>query len=191
MPIALNLIFFLLFLLSSGCGTIFTSGASHVTTSAIDKRTYLGQWEDSILGKKLRLELMNAKDIPSNTISVIVFLKKAYLTGIVRNNKEAFQIFKICNKFGITDSDVISNLVVDETSFGRQSADALITTKIKTAYLADKELSTINIHVATVNGMAVLVGLVDTKEQWKRAKKIAINVGAKKVKNYILLVQKK
>jgi osmotically-inducible protein OsmY len=39
--------------------------------------------------------------------------------------------------------------------------------------------------------MAVLVGLVDTKEQWKRAKKIAINVGAKKVKNYILLVQKK
>ncbi len=191
MPIALNLIFFLLFLLSSGCGTIFTSGVSHVTTSAIDKRTYLDQWEDSILGKKLRLELMNAKDIRSNTISVIVFLKKAYLTGIDRNNKEAFQIFKICNKFGITDSDVISNLVVDETSFGRQSADALITTKIKTAYLGDKELSAINIHVATVNGMAVLVGLVDTKEQWKRAKKIAINVGAKKVKNYILLVQKK
>lgn len=102
------------------------------------------------MGKKLRLELMNAKDIRSNTISVIVFLKKAYLTGIVRNNEEAYQIFKICNKFGITDSDVISNLVVDETSFGRQSADVLITTKIKTAYLGDKELSAINIHVATV-----------------------------------------
>lgn len=136
------------------------------------------------------MELMNAKDIRSNTISVIVFLKKTYLTGIVQNNEEAYQIFKICNRLGIPDSDIVSNLVVDETSFGRQSADSAITAKIKTAYLGDKELSAINIHVATVNGMAVLVGLVDTKEQWKRAEEIAVKSGAKKVKNYILLLKK-
>lgn len=189
MSIVKNLIFLVL-MFCSGCGAVIATGVSHTFQSTIDKRTYFDQWSDSILEKKLRLKLIESKDIRSSSISVIVFLEKAYLTGVVSGNEQTKKIFTICNQVGIPDKSIISNLVVKNRSIREQISDSLITSKIKSAYFADEELSAINLHVATANRTVVLVGLVDSMKQFKRAEEIAIKAGGTTVKNYILLSKK-
>lgn len=71
-------------------------------------------------------------------------------------------------------------------SVGEYTSDAVITTKVKAALVADKSLSALHIAVETRNGVVSLIGTVGTAEQVEHAAKIARHVkGVKEVVNDI------
>lgn len=73
-------------------------------------------------------------------------------------------------------------------STGKYIDDAGITTKVKTKFLAEKGLDSLDIKVVTVDGTVTLIGEVDKAEQIALAKKAALEVkGVREVKNELTL----
>ena len=63
-------------------------------------------------------------------------------------------------------------------------ADAAITAKVKAAFLAEKNLKSLDLHVTTLNGTVELSGFVTSSAQVDQAVDVALHVdGVKDVKN--------
>ena len=67
---------------------------------------------------------------------------------------------------------------------GDTAKDAAITTKIKSAMIAEPELKALQVNVDTVNGNVTLSGVVDSQQNLERAQQIAQTVdGVRAVEN--------
>jgi hyperosmotically inducible protein len=72
----------------------------------------------------------------------------------------------------------------DERSVGRMWDDATITTRVKVELVKDPITKARKIDVDTLQGVVILTGVVETKEEVKRAGEIAREVyGVQRVKN--------
>lgn len=73
-----------------------------------------------------------------------------------------------------------------QESTGELIDDSAITTKVKTALLADKSVSAVEVSVDTFKGRVLLAGFVKTRDERRRAAEIARSVkGVKEVTNRI------
>ena len=80
---------------------------------------------------------------------------------------------------GATGGYLISK---DERTIGQITDDATITTKVKTKYLRDKQINSMNIHVKTYDGVVTLEGTVPSQQIGDRVTQLARNTnGVKKV----------
>ncbi|HEX6362810.1 MAG TPA: BON domain-containing protein [Albitalea sp.] len=71
-----------------------------------------------------------------------------------------------------------------DTSFGQKFDDTTITTKVKTALLADPDVKGTSVTVETLRGQVQLSGFVESAAQARRAVEIASRVdGVRKVEN--------
>lgn len=71
-------------------------------------------------------------------------------------------------------------------STGELIDDSAITTKVKTALLADKAVSAVDVSVDTFKGRVLLAGFVKSQDERRRAAQIARSVkGVKEVSNRI------
>ena len=71
-------------------------------------------------------------------------------------------------------------------SVGEYAGDAAVTTKVKAAIVAEKDLSALDVAVETNNGVVTLTGTVGTADQADRAAKVARGVdGVKQVENKV------
>ena len=74
------------------------------------------------------------------------------------------------------------------SSTGEQVDDTVITSKVKAAFVEDKQVSTMNIGVETFKGTVQLSGFANNATEMNRAAEIARSVkGVKAVKNDIRL----
>jgi hyperosmotically inducible protein len=77
---------------------------------------------------------------------------------------------------------------VNEKSAGAVVDDTVVTTKVKTALLADSDIKGLQINVDTSNGVVSLNGAVDNQTQIDRAGKLAADVqGVKSVTNNLTI----
>lgn len=76
------------------------------------------------------------------------------------------------------------------TTVGEKIDDTVVTTKVKTALLADDTVKGMDIKVTTVGGEVQLSGVVDTQVQMDRAVEVAKAVeGAQRVQNGMTVKQ--
>ena len=77
---------------------------------------------------------------------------------------------------------------IQQKNTKRALKDSLITTKVKTAILAEKGLKSLQISVETHERVVILSGFVDSASQIARAEEVAKGVeGVKSVKNSLVL----
>lgn len=62
------------------------------------------------------------------------------------------------------------------TKTGEYVDDSVITTKVKSAFAADKTVSALRVHVVTVDGNVRLSGFVKSSEEKRRAEEVARSV---------------
>ncbi|MGH8599212.1 MAG: BON domain-containing protein [Burkholderiales bacterium] len=75
-----------------------------------------------------------------------------------------------------------------QQSTGEYIDDATITSKVKAAFVSDKQVSALDIHVTTYNGVVQLSGFADNPDEVQRATELARNVeGVKAVRNDVQL----
>jgi osmotically-inducible protein OsmY len=75
-----------------------------------------------------------------------------------------------------------------QESTGEYLDDSAITTKVKSAFVSDKEVRALDIQVVTYKGVVQLSGFASSQREIDRAVELARNVpGAKSVKNDIRL----
>jgi len=74
------------------------------------------------------------------------------------------------------------------SSVGTVISDSVVTTKVKTALLADSDIKGLDINVTTNKGEVNLSGAVNNQSQIERAEKIARNIdGVKSVQNNVTI----
>jgi osmotically-inducible protein OsmY len=75
-----------------------------------------------------------------------------------------------------------------QESTGEYIDDATITSKVKAAFVGDKQVSALDIHVTTYKGVVQLSGFADNPDEVQRATELARNVkGVKAVRNNVQL----
>ena len=75
-----------------------------------------------------------------------------------------------------------------EESTGEIVDDSVITTKVKSAFVADKKVSAMNVSVETFKGVVQLSGFASDAEESSKAAELARNVkGVKGVRNNIAI----
>jgi len=87
---------------------------------------------------------------------------------------------------GAASFAVAANDSQPKQSVGEYASDAVVTTKVKAAIVAEKDLSALDVAAETNNGVVTLTGTVATAAQADAAARVARGVeGVKQVENKV------
>ena len=180
---------FLLLLLNSCVGSS-TSGVFGTGVSvALDPRTLGTQIDDSIMQKNLQARLALTEKKYIIKISVKVLDGRIFLRGKVDTAEEKLKITKMAWEIKGTRS-VKNNIAIKQKfSFKNIALDALITSQLRVALIFNKNVSSANFNIDTINQKTYVFGIAhnnnERKEIVQEAKQI---VDLKELVTSILMV---
>jgi len=171
------------FLMAGGLAALML-GAGACSSTATQRST--GQTvDDSVLTARAKAALIENKDTKAHNINVEVYKGEVQLNGFVASSQEkAAAAATVKRVDGVTG--VRNNLQVQTTqrSGGEAVDDALITTKVKAALIADSRTKAHQIEVTTKLGQVQLGGFVDSRSAKAAAEEVAGSVmGVKSINN--------
>ena len=174
-----------LVLLLSGC---VTAAVGVIAVSSVDiakdDRTFGTLIDDNIIEANIIKDLIKDPKLDGNThINTTVVNSVVLLTGEVGDNSQKFRAAQIANAYEGVDQVVNQLEVLGKTSMTSRSNDTLITAKVKTALIRDKDVNSSTIKVVTERGIVYLLGIVGSTEGDK-----AVNL-AKQVGGVVRIVK--
>jgi hyperosmotically inducible periplasmic protein len=141
--------------------------------------------DDSVLTTKVKSALIADNEIAGTDVKVETHNGEVQLSGSVKNQAQMDRAVLIARGMdGV--KDVKNNLTVktETASAGSKIDDTVVTTKVKTALLADPDVRSADIGVVTRNGVVQLSGFVENEKQLNRAVEVARKVeGVQNVAN--------
>ena len=171
-------------LLISGCGKK-EEGPKPEGAKPEAKTTVGTEIDDSTITTKVKSALLAASDVKGSDIKVETNKGVVQLSGFVETQAQADRGAAIAK--GVEGVKSVENkLSVKATTetVGEKVDDAVITTKVKAALLADPVVKSGDIGVVTRDGEVQLSGFVDTQDQIDRASEVVRSVqGVKNVRN--------
>jgi len=158
---------FLLLLLNSCVGSS-TSGVFGTGVSiALDPRTLGTQIDDSIMQKNLQARLALTEKKYIIKISVKVLDGRIFLRGKVGTAEEKLKITKMAWEIKGTRS-VKNNIVIKQKfSFKNIALDALITSQLRVALILNKNVSSANFNIDTINQKTYVFGIAHSENEKK------------------------
>ena len=161
------IILFFLLLLNSCVGSS-TSGVFGTGVSvALDPRTLGTQIDDSIMQKNLRARLVLTEKKYLVKISVKVLDGRIFLGGKVDEPEEKLKITKMAWETKGSRS-VKNNIVVKQKfSFNNTVKDILITAKLRTALILNKNVKAANFNIDTINQKTYVFGIAHSENEKK------------------------
>lgn len=146
----------------TGCGpTVFVAGAATTGVAGNDNRTFTTKWDDQKIAVAVRQKLYDNENFRYKaSVSTAVYNRSVLLTGNVPNEDMHQQAVDIAKSvYGV--KRVHDQLKVGpKISISQAAQDTWITTKVKTAMLAETDLNSTQFKVVTDHGHVYLLGLV-------------------------------
>lgn len=173
----------------SGVALIIVSGCENRqpdTGTTAPATTSVGtKIDDSVITAKVKSALLADRDVKSFDLKVETRNGEVMLSGFVGNQAQVERAILIARGVpGVKDVANKMSLKDGAATIGNTVDDGIITTKIKSALLADPNIKSSDIAVVTRKGEAQLSGFVDTQAQIDRASELARAVeGVKSVAN--------
>lgn len=175
--------------LLSGCAAplIIAAGAGGVTMVAKDKGVS-GSISDTSITTSIAQRLYQRDAKAFTQIDTDVQMGEVLLTGSVEDvsltkyaEEQAWKVSGVTAVYNHIQSAAESS-VLDYTK------DSWITTKIKSKFLSQKSVHSLNFFVKTVGGTVFLMGIADTDKEYDVVHKVSKETdGVKKVISYIKL----
>lgn len=165
----------------AGCGK---SGEKATAPKPEAKTTVGTEIDDSTVTTKVKSALLANEDVKSFDIKVETRKGEVQLSGFVDNQTQMDRAIAVARGVeGVKNVDNKMNLKTSATTIGDKIDDAVITTKVKAALLADESIKSLDIATVTRDGEVQLSGFVDNQTQIDQA--TAIVRGVEGVKNVI------
>lgn len=184
-----NYIFIILLLLTtSNCAVIGIATTATTGAMIADERSVGSIIDDKVIATKIRHEyIKNSINNSLNGISLEVYEGRVLLVGYVIDNEYKEEAEKLAWLVrGVRE--VINNITMSNEDQASFTKDTWISTKIKTKFLVNKELHSINYKIIVYNHVVYLLGVAETQKELNTALKIASEVsGVSIIKNYILI----
>ncbi|MBE9536806.1 MAG: BON domain-containing protein [Proteobacteria bacterium] len=157
---------------TTGCAPVFVgAGAVGVYKVGTDERSAGRILDDSTITARVKSALAKAKDVKARKIDVDAVGGTVFLSGIVGTAEEAESAADIAGKVkGV--KLVKSSLQVGKRGLSQAFGDSMTASKIKGQLMGEKGIRSLNIDVDVYNGVAILTGIVKTREQKERIMKI-------------------
>lgn len=160
-----------------GCVAVAAGGAAAGASAAVDRRTTGTLVEDQAIELKA-IKLLNAdQEINKQAhLNVTSYNMVVLLTGEAPSEQlreRAGTIVRGVDKVATVHNEIS---IAAPSSIMTRSSDTVITSKVKTKLLADKNIEGVNIKVVTENGVVYLMGLA-TRAEADRATEVARQTG--------------
>ena len=162
--------------LQACAAAVITGGATGMSV-ATDKRTTGTVIEDQAIELKALKAFADNKDISEKAhLNVTSYNTVVLVTGETPNEALRQQAIDIVS--GIQRVSQVHNeiTIAAPSSLISRSSDSLITSKVKTRLLAEKNVSSLSIKVVTDKGVVYLMGLVSRQEA-ETATQLARQIG--------------
>ena len=135
------------------------------------------QIDDSVVTAKVKSALLVDPDINSFSLKVETRKGRVQLSGFVENQTQIDRAITITRAVeGVASVDNAVSLKGARATVGVTLDDSIITGKVKSALLADPDIKSFDIAVATRKGAVQLSGFVDSPNQINQAIVVARRV---------------
>lgn len=156
--------------LTSACAPLVILGGTASAGATLSKNKTVGSsLDDTNIWTKIKASfLSHNKEIPGimTDVSVEVSEGRVLLTGFVSSAEDKLKILQIVwEQRGVRE--VINELKVkgvDEDN-GSYITDTLITTKVKSKFLMNKEIRSVNYNVETINSVVYILGIAGSEQE--------------------------
>jgi len=174
----MNVYYRLLVLIVSVTGVLSFTGCdkSREDASKSPAGTLVGtEIDDSIITTKVKSKLLADPDIKGFDLKVETHKGDVQLSGFVGNQAQIDRAIMITHSVeGVKNVDNRMSLKNDSaTTAGIKVDDSIVTSKIKSSFLADPDIKSFDIAVVTHNGEVQLSGFVNNQTQIDRAVDVA------------------
>lgn len=155
-----------LVLLLGGCVTAAVGVIAVSTIDVVkDDRTFGTLIDDNVIEANIFKEVVTDPMLDGTThISTTVVNGIVLLTGEVSNNQQKFRAAEIANSFQGVDQVVNQLALLGKSSLTSRTNDSLITAKVKTELIRDKNIDSSDIKVVTERSVVYLMGIVSAQE---------------------------
>lgn len=150
-----------------GCAAVVASSAATGVAVAQDRRTTGTIVDDKGLELKAVQSIHNAltQDEQNTNVSVISYNNRVLLIGQAPSNEVRSRVeaaVKDVAKFKQLHNEIV---IATPSSLMTRSADSVITTKIKSAMLLNRDLNPARVKVITEDSVVYLLGIVTPEEE--------------------------
>jgi hyperosmotically inducible protein len=143
--------------------------------------------DDSAITAKVKSAFVSDKQVKALDIQVTTFKGVVQLSGFAGSQQEIDRAVVLARKVPGVKS-VKNDILRTPQNTSAYLDDSAITAKVKSAFVADKEVSALNVKVETNNGVVQLAGFAGNQQEIDRAGELARNIqGVKLVENNIQL----
>jgi hyperosmotically inducible protein len=143
--------------------------------------------DDSAITTKVKTAFVADKQVGALNIKVSTFKGVVQLSGFAASQQEIDRAVELAREVPGVKS-VKNDIRRSPQSTGEYLDDSVITARVKSAFVADREVSALDIKVETVNGIVQLSGFAGSRREIDRATEVARNVpGVKSVENNLRL----
>jgi hyperosmotically inducible protein len=155
--------------LGAGCSpAVDTSGAPAPST------TVGAEIDDSVITGKIKSALLEDADVKSYVLKVETRKGEVMLSGFVDSPSQMDRAIAIAQAVaGVSKVDNSMTLKGAATTLGNKIDDGVITTKVRTALLADASIKSLDVAVVTRKGEVQLSGFVNNQGQIDHAMEVA------------------
>lgn len=174
----MNVYYRLLVLIVSVTGVLSFTGCNKTQEDASKSatRTTVGtEIDDSIITAKVKSKLLADSDIKGFDLKVETHKGDVQLSGFVDNQAQIDRAIMITRSLeGVKNVDNRVSLKSNSvTTMGIKVDDSIVTSKVKSSFLADPDIKSLDIAVVTHNGEVQLSGFVNNQTQIDRAIDVA------------------
>ena len=162
------------------------------TTGAAAPATTVGtEIDDGVLTTRIKSALLDDATVKSFDLKVETRKGEVLLSGFVDNASQMERAVAVTRAIsGVKNIENKMSVKASDTTVGNKLDDAVITTKVKTALLADTSIKSLDIGVVTRKGEVQLSGFVNNQTQIRRAVEVARAIeGVSSVNNEMSIKQ--
>jgi osmotically-inducible protein OsmY len=146
-----------------GCFLLVAGAAGGGALMATDRRTLGAQTEDREIQVKSLAQI--SQNLPDQAhVNVAVFNRRVLLTGEVPNDASKQKAEQIVRQLNNVNSIVNELAIQPASDLSSRTNDSYLETRVKTALIAEKNISANNFKVVCENGSVYLMGLVTRHE---------------------------
>jgi len=162
-----------LLLTMSGCtAALVGGGAAGGYAVGTDERPVDRMVDDSTITSHIKNEMIKDSTVKARQIDVDTVGGHVTLTGVVETKTEARRAIEISEGVQGVKS-VKNNLQIGTKSWTEAFNDKYLVSKIKSKLIVEPEMRSLNIDVDVHKGVVTLTGIVESRDQKKRAIEIA------------------
>lgn len=158
-------------LLTAGCNR---QEAAPPGVAPTPKTSVGNEIDDTVVTTKVKSALVGDQEVKGLLIKVETRKGMVQLSGFVDNQVQAERAITVARSVeGVKGVENGMTLKDGKTTVGNKVDDGIVTTKVKSALLADPSVKSFDIAVATSKGEVQLSGFVDNQAQMDQALLIA------------------